>query len=85
MDWDLWSSSSDIVSYDGDYSEILKCHCDYFGCGGGCDVIEEGALNAESCVQVLRILITKADTEIDELEKDLLCLQNELAWTENQN
>lgn len=49
------------------------------------DEIEEDALNAESCVQVLRILITKADTEIDELEKDLLCLQNELAWTENEN
>ncbi|XP_050911237.1 uncharacterized protein LOC127126361 isoform X4 [Lathyrus oleraceus] len=85
MDWDLWSPSSDIVSYDGDYSEILKWHCDYFGRGGGCDEIEEDALNAESCVQVLRILITKADTEIDELEKDLLCLQNELAWTENEN
>ncbi|XP_058738205.1 uncharacterized protein LOC131610310 isoform X2 [Vicia villosa] len=85
MDWDLWSPSSDIVSYDGDYSEILKWHCDYFGRSCGRDEIEEDALNAESCVQVLRILITKADTEIDELEKDLLCLQNELAWTENEN
>ncbi|KAL5059287.1 hypothetical protein RYX36_030891 [Vicia faba] len=84
MDWDLWSPSSDLVSYDGDYSEILKWHCDYFGRGCARDEIEEDALNAESCVQVLRILITKADTEIDELEKDLLCLQNELSWTENE-
>nr|KYP51994.1 hypothetical protein KK1_026071 [Cajanus cajan] len=50
----------------------------------GQDVIEEDALNEESCVQVLRILITKADTEIEELEKDLLLLQNELACTEHE-
>jgi hypothetical protein len=49
------------------------------------DEIEEDALNVESCVQVLRILLTKADTEIEELEKDLTCLQNELAWSENEN
>lgn len=46
--------------------------------------MEEDALNEESCVQVLRILITKADTEIEELEKDLLSLQNELAWSEHE-
>ncbi|CAJ2671522.1 unnamed protein product [Trifolium pratense] len=83
MAWDLWSSSFDQVSYDRNYSEILEWHCDYFGCGR--DEIEEDALNVESCVQVLRILLTKADTEIEELEKDLMCLQNELAWTENEN
>ncbi|RDX60823.1 hypothetical protein CR513_61003, partial [Mucuna pruriens] len=48
------------------------------------DVIEEDALNMESCVQVLRILITKADTEIEELEKDLVLLQNELACIEHE-
>ncbi|KAH1069823.1 hypothetical protein GLYMA_03G133900v4 [Glycine max] len=48
------------------------------------DFIEEDALNVESCVRVLRILITKADTEIEELERDLLLLQNELACTEHE-
>jgi len=43
------------------------------------DVIEEDALNEKSCIQVLRILITKADTEIDELEQDLVSLQSQLA------
>ncbi|OIW05213.1 hypothetical protein TanjilG_14766 [Lupinus angustifolius] len=46
------------------------------------DVIEEDILNEESCIQVLKILITKADTEIKGLEKDLVSLQNELAWAE---
>ncbi|KAJ9695903.1 hypothetical protein PVL29_011061 [Vitis rotundifolia] len=48
------------------------------------DVIEEDALNEKSCVQVLRVLISKADTEIEELEKDLVILQSELAWAENR-
>lgn len=39
-------------------------------------------MNEKYCIQVLRILITKADTEIDELEKDLVFLQSELAWAE---
>ena len=47
-------------------------------------MIEEDALNERSCVQVLRILITKSDTEIEGLEKDLLALQNELAWAKNE-
>lgn len=49
------------------------------------DVIEEDALNEKSCVQVLSNLIRKADVEIEELEKDLLSLQNELASAEHQN
>lgn len=49
------------------------------------DVIEEDALNEECCVQVLRTLNTKADAEIEELEKDLLSLQNELAWAQDEN
>ncbi|KAL5767473.1 hypothetical protein ACOSQ2_014256 [Xanthoceras sorbifolium] len=56
-------------------------HCDFYF-GNGCDVIEEDALNEKYCIQVLRILITNADTDIDELEKDLVFLQSELAWTE---
>ncbi|XP_022748231.1 uncharacterized protein LOC111297902 isoform X2 [Durio zibethinus] len=50
----------------------------------GFDMIEENALNEKSCVQVLRILITKADTEIDDLEKDLVFLQSELVWAEHE-
>jgi hypothetical protein len=48
------------------------------------DVIEEDALNEKSCIQVSRILITKADTEIDELEQDLVSLQSQLAWAEHE-
>ncbi|TKY62645.1 hypothetical protein E2542_SST12503 [Spatholobus suberectus] len=82
MAWDLWSSSYGQVASGSNYSSQHP-ECDfYFGCGR--DVIEEDALNVESCVQVLRILITKADTEIEELEKDLLLLQNELACTEHE-
>lgn len=46
------------------------------------DVVEEDALNEKYCIQVLRILITKEDSEIDQLEKDLVSLQSELAWFE---
>jgi len=49
------------------------------------DEIEEHALNVGSCVQVLRILNTKADIEIEKLEDDLLCLENDLACTEHEN
>ena len=48
------------------------------------DVMEENALNEKSCVQVLHILISKADTEIYELEQDLVSLQSELAWGEDE-
>ena len=48
-------------------------------------MIEEEALNEKSCVQVLRILIKKADTEILEFEQDLLSLHTELAWVENED
>ncbi|KAK4836555.1 hypothetical protein QYF36_024648 [Acer negundo] len=58
-------------------------YCD-FHFGYGCDVIEENALNEKYCIQVLRIGITNADTEIDELERDLVFLQSELAWAKNE-
>lgn len=48
------------------------------------DVIEEDALNEKSCIQVLRMLITRADTEIDELEQNLVLLQSELACAEHE-
>lgn len=48
------------------------------------DVIEESILHEESCIQVLRILISKADTEIDELEKTLVSLRTELAFAEDK-
>ncbi|KAJ0042120.1 hypothetical protein Pint_17833 [Pistacia integerrima] len=59
----------------------LGWQCDFYF-GYGFDAIEEDATNEKYCIQVLRILITKADTEIDELEKDLVFLQNELAGVE---
>ncbi|KAL2320721.1 hypothetical protein Fmac_029690 [Flemingia macrophylla] len=82
MAWDLWSSSyGQVASGISNSSQHTECDF-YIGCGR--DVIEEDALNEKSCVQVLRILITKADTEIEELERDLLLLQNELACTEHE-
>ena len=48
------------------------------------DVIEESALNEKCCVQVLRKLITKADNEIVELEEELVILQSQLAWADEE-
>ncbi|KAJ8565087.1 hypothetical protein K7X08_001547 [Anisodus acutangulus] len=42
------------------------------------DVIEEDAINEKCCVLVLEMLIAKADTEISELEDDILMLQSQL-------
>ncbi|KOM40550.1 hypothetical protein LR48_Vigan04g074800 [Vigna angularis] len=82
MEWDLWSSTYDQDANGSNYWSPQH-ECDfYFGCGP--DVIEEDALNMESCIRVLRILITKADTEIEELERDLLVLQKELACFEHE-
>lgn len=49
------------------------------------DVIEENAMNEKYCVQVLKILIRKADADIDDLEENLVLLQCDLAWTESRN
>ncbi|XAR68480.1 hypothetical protein NMG60_11003609 [Bertholletia excelsa] len=51
-----------------------------FSCGF--DLMEENALNEKSCIQALRVLIDKADTDILELEEDLLNLQTQLAWAD---
>ncbi|CAK9183819.1 unnamed protein product [Ilex paraguariensis] len=48
------------------------------------DVIEENALNEKSCIQVLKILLTKADTEIIDLEDDVVILQSQLAWADEE-
>ncbi|XP_015074348.1 uncharacterized protein LOC107018392 isoform X1 [Solanum pennellii] len=48
------------------------------------DIIEEDALNEKCCVQVLEILIAKADTEIAKLEDDIVMLQSQLARTDEK-
>ncbi|CAL8169536.1 unnamed protein product [Prunus armeniaca] len=81
--WDLWDSPDHQVAPGSTYGAESGWECDfYFGCGR--DLIEEDAINEKCCIQVLKILITKADTEIDELEKDLVALQSELAWAEHE-
>lgn len=76
MDWDLWGPPNDIVAEESGFDNP---QCDFYF-----DVIEEEALNEKYRVRVLRILIKKADTEILELEQDLLSSQTELAWVENE-
>ncbi|XP_021833164.1 uncharacterized protein LOC110772962 isoform X4 [Prunus avium] len=79
--WDLWDSPDHQVAPGSTYSTESGWECDFYF---GCDLIEEDAINEKCCIQVLKILITKADTEIDELEKDLVALQSELAWAEHE-
>ncbi|XP_021677506.2 uncharacterized protein LOC110662729 isoform X4 [Hevea brasiliensis] len=80
MDKDLWGPPDNPES---NSSMQPEWECDFcFGCGF--DEIEEDALNERYCIRVLRILIRKADTEIDKLEQDLISLQSELAWVENE-
>ncbi|XP_057506295.1 uncharacterized protein LOC130789534 isoform X1 [Actinidia eriantha] len=88
MDWAVWDQTLDqgiqilfsnfaqessLMGHEGQYDF-------YFGCGH--DVIQEKASNEKSCIQVLRVLITKANTEILELEEDLITLQSQLAWAD---
>ncbi|CAL5431015.1 unnamed protein product [Camellia sinensis] len=80
MDWAVWDGTHGQVARESSYMG-REWQCDfYFGCGF--DVIEENALNEKSCIQVLRILITKANNEILELEEDLVTLQSQLAWAD---
>ncbi|KAG7961933.1 hypothetical protein I3843_09G040500 [Carya illinoinensis] len=83
MAFDPGDSSHNQVSHDSSYSMITVWQCDFYA-GYGYDVIEEDALNEKSCIQVLRMLVTRADTEIDELEQDLVLLQCELASAEHE-
>ncbi|KAJ7972186.1 Nucleic acid-binding, OB-fold containing protein [Quillaja saponaria] len=83
MAWDLWSPSCSQVVHESSYLERPGWQCDFFY-GYGHDLIEEHSLNEKSCIQVLRILVREADTEIEELEKDLESLQSELACAEDE-
>ncbi|XVF75755.1 hypothetical protein PTKIN_Ptkin13bG0212600 [Pterospermum kingtungense] len=81
MAFDLWGPSFPKE----ESSSYIQPEWQYdFDFGFGFDMIEENALNEKSCVQVLKILITKADIEIDELEKNLILLQSELASAEHE-
>ncbi|TYH87999.1 hypothetical protein ES332_D01G156900v1 [Gossypium tomentosum] len=80
MAFELWGTS-----FTEENSSFIQTEWQYdLYFGYGIDMIEENALNEKSCIQVLRILIAKADTEIDELEKDLVLLQSELVWAEHE-
>ncbi|KAM6568263.1 hypothetical protein CsatB_016248 [Cannabis sativa] len=83
MEWDLWNWSHDQVTVEHNASRQSEWQCDFYF-GYGTDVIEERALDEKSCIQVLRILIRKADAELDELENDLVSLQTELAFAEHE-
>ncbi|OIT05387.1 PREDICTED: uncharacterized protein LOC109242668 [Nicotiana attenuata] len=48
------------------------------------DIIEENALNEKCCLQVLEMLIAKADAEIAELKDDIVMLQSQLACTDEK-
>ncbi|GAB2267185.1 hypothetical protein Dimus_002169 [Dionaea muscipula] len=62
----------------------LGCGWQYdFHFGIGLDTIEEDAINEKCRLQVLRILTTKADAEIIELEDNLAILQSQLKWAEH--
>ncbi|XP_062117828.1 uncharacterized protein LOC133831507 isoform X2 [Humulus lupulus] len=83
MDWDLWNWSHDQVTVEHNAGKQSEWQCDFYF-GYGPDIIEESALDEKSCIQVLRILIRKAEAELDELENDLVSLQTELAFAEHE-
>ncbi|XP_038880996.1 uncharacterized protein LOC120072646 isoform X2 [Benincasa hispida] len=89
MDGDLWDWPYDQGFSFSDADES-SCNLEsgwqadfYFD--NGKDVIEENAMNEKYCIQVLKILIRKADADIDDLEENLVLLQCDLAWTESRN
>ncbi|CAI9301379.1 unnamed protein product [Lactuca saligna] len=71
-----------------DYQAIEDTDCRNDGCQCAfClanDVAEEAAVNEISCIEVLRILISKADTDIIELEDELMDLLSQLACTDEE-
>ncbi|KAI3412534.1 Rho_N domain-containing protein [Psidium guajava] len=81
MTWDLWDPPHIQGAPESSIDMQLGCQHDFHG-GYGVDLLEENAANELACVQVLQILVRKADDEIDELEKHLVCLQSELACFE---
>lgn len=48
------------------------------------DVLEEDAWNEKSCIQVLKILIDKADEDIAEVEDEILMLNCQLIWEDEE-
>ncbi|KAL2483053.1 uncharacterized protein Fot_44497 [Forsythia ovata] len=79
MDFALWDPSD--YQDENNYYIDDYWHCDFYsGCGH--DAIEEDALNEKSCVQVLGILVKKADEEIMELEADAVILLSQLTWAD---
>uniref|UniRef100_A0A0A0KY13 Uncharacterized protein n=2 Tax=Cucumis sativus TaxID=3659 RepID=A0A0A0KY13_CUCSA len=89
MDEDLWDWPYDqgfsfFDANESSYNLESGWQADFYF-GNGKDVIEENAMNEKYCVQVLKILIRKADADIDDLEENLLLLQCNLAWTESRN
>uniref|UniRef100_A0A5B7B8Q9 Rho termination factor N-terminal domain-containing protein n=1 Tax=Davidia involucrata TaxID=16924 RepID=A0A5B7B8Q9_DAVIN len=83
MEWALWDTSYEQVGQESSNVMGQGWQSDFYS-GYGLDVIEEGALNEKFCMQVLEVLITKADTEIVELEEDLIILQSQLALADEE-
>lgn len=77
---DLW----DPPNYQA--TEEINCRNDGCQCGLclAYDEIEEKALNEKSCIQVLRISISKADADIIELEEELMDLLSQLTCTDEE-
>ncbi|XP_004305709.1 PREDICTED: uncharacterized protein LOC101295359 [Fragaria vesca subsp. vesca] len=83
MAWDLWGPSHPQVELETTYFPQSEWHCDFYF-GYGHDIIEENALNEKFCLEVVKRLLAKADTEIDDFKKDLVSLQSELAWAKHE-
>ncbi|KAL6138060.1 hypothetical protein ACLB2K_063346 [Fragaria x ananassa] len=83
MAWDLWGPSHPQVELETTYFPQSEWHCDFYF-GYGHDVIEENALNEKFCLEVVKRLLAKADTEIDDFKKDLVSFQSELAWAKHE-
>ncbi|GAB4851637.1 hypothetical protein Ancab_031039 [Ancistrocladus abbreviatus] len=64
------------------YIQGYGSECDFHFCYG-LDLIEEDAINEKCCLEVLRNLIGKADSEILQLEDDMAILQSQLKWAEH--
>ncbi|KVH94946.1 hypothetical protein Ccrd_002990 [Cynara cardunculus var. scolymus] len=77
---DLWDPPNHPAT------EEINCRNDGCQCGLSLayDEIEEKGLNEKSCIQVLRILISKADADIIELEEELMDLLSQLACTDEE-
>ncbi|KAL3531708.1 hypothetical protein ACH5RR_005229 [Cinchona calisaya] len=78
MDSSLW----DPPIYEDDSSDFGGNWLADFYFDLGRDVIEEDAINQRCCIQVLNTLRPKADTEIEELEQEIILLQGQLAWAD---